>query len=82
MSARKTKKYDASEMERFLDVRVRDRYVGDGTITNKQVDKHMGGLPDSEDVADYVDLPVLGASEEDEAKAKAKAAEDADKDAK
>ncbi len=68
MSARKTKKYEASEMERFLDVRVRDRYVADGTITAKQVDKHMGDLPDSADVADYVDLPVLGASEEDEAK--------------
>ncbi len=66
MNARKTKKYEPREMERFLDVRVRDRYVADGTITNKQVDKHMADLPDSADVADYVDLPVIGDTEEDE----------------
>jgi len=77
MSARKTKKYEPAEMARFLDVRVRDRYVDDGTITTKQVDKHLGDLPDSADVADYVDLPVLGASEEDEAKEEEGAAKDA-----
>lgn len=68
MSARKTKSYEVHEMDRFLDVRVRDRYVDDGTITAQQVTQHLGGLPDSADVADYVDLPVLGARDEDEAR--------------
>ena len=68
MSAQKTRKTAPEEMERYLDVRVRDRYVAEGTITAKQVDKHLGDLPDSADVADYVDLPVLGATEEDESK--------------
>ena len=79
MNARKTKKYEPKEMERFLDVRVRDRYVDDGTITAKQVDKHLAGLPDSADAAEYVDLPIIGDRDEDEQDSAAAEAEAAKK---
>ena len=47
-----------------LDVRVRERFLHDGQLDAKVLEKHLGELPDGSDKADTVGLkqPALSAS--------------------
>lgn len=38
-----------------MDVRVRDRYVRKGVLSQADVEKHLGALPDAASNAEYID---------------------------
>jgi hypothetical protein len=51
-----------------LDVRVRERFLANGTLDAATLDKHLGALPDLEDKAEALGLgqPALDDDGEDE----------------
>jgi len=51
-------------MEKLLDLRVRERYLKEEALTPEQVKAHLDSLPDSEDNAEWIDLPALYPEEE------------------
>ena len=54
------------ELDRLLDVRVRERYLKEGNVSPEQVKAYLDGLPDSADDAEFFDLPKIGPEEEEE----------------
>ena len=48
------------------DIRVRDRNIKQGTLTDKDIEKHKAALPDLNEVTDGVTLPqpALGGRED------------------
>ena len=50
------------------DIRVRNRNLRDGVITDKDVEKHLAALPDLEEQTESFSLeqPALGGHEDDE----------------
>jgi len=48
------------------DIRVRDRHLKNGTLTDKDVEKHLAGLPDRADSTDPVSMsqPAIGGRED------------------
>lgn len=43
-----------NDNEKFFDVRIYERYVKEGEITQKDYDKHVKSLPDVTDKATYL----------------------------
>jgi hypothetical protein len=48
------------------DIRVRERMLKNGTLTDKDVEKHIGGLPDLAEQAEPVSMsqPAIGGRED------------------
>ena len=61
------RKPSKAKLERMLDVRVRDRYLAEGSIEEAAVEKYIDALHDCTDRAEYVDLPSVEPGEGDEA---------------
>lgn len=54
--------------EHMMDVRVRDRYQKRGLVNAKEIEKHLGELPDLAEKAEEVELsqPALSDNDSDE----------------
>lgn len=50
------------ELDLLLDLRVRERNVTEGLLKQDDLQSHLDALPDSEEIADWVDLPSMEAS--------------------
>lgn len=42
--------------EKFMDLRLRDKLLGEGKITKAQVDQYLESLPDDTEGVEYVEL--------------------------
>ncbi len=49
--------------EYVFDLRVRERNLHEEKITAEQVQEYLDALPDSEEVAEFVDLPAIEPAE-------------------